>query len=560
MSDLSKMWFRLRGSGSSTDEATSANVTASQNAVDSSSTFDKFRRASFRRKPSTPSPSSRKRANSPRFQLKHQQSTSLEELDEMKDTDIEVSAATTKHVNVESTEHESLSHVRKPKHEQNMDSVPLSDLKVNKSSKKPSLKSLKHAETGKKKFYKNFCNSKLPTQDKLDKGIKEDKPEKKTNLLKTVTIFPPNSTFISVSALAEDDDDDDDDEEHDNDDEFDTDSRDNCNITEDNVPTSRLTIADNLPYNGKEKILLTDRKFRNNRIEKSSSKTKIADLEKRESVKRSRSNRKIYQKPVLADESKVHVKDKEQKDAKRPSRNHTTLNLQALVKFVISNRKCLNSDEFNLIRRKSISDAASAVIQVAATCKPLPIALKYPHDSVVAGAPKENDTKAERNVVLVKKQPLNGSFYDRFLNSNNNNPITKDSLKPPTKDKKSPKTLCDKVVSTKVKRNSSNSSKSSGNFEDEAFYSCDEAEEQRMRDEEESLRQQLQHTKRKTSSPSLTSRVAAKINETTNNYKNRKEAGRNIKKRKNPNAVDSIQRPELYKQLSVGEHIHVHSK
>uniref|UniRef100_A0A1I8P3A6 DH domain-containing protein n=1 Tax=Stomoxys calcitrans TaxID=35570 RepID=A0A1I8P3A6_STOCA len=563
MSDLSRMWFRLTGSGSSTEDPSGSSIASKQNSPvftrkcsdDGSSKFDKFRRASFRRKSSTPSPSSGKRSMSPKFLLK-QQSTSLDEFDEMEEKEIlplhskESGVACLPKTNSD----EKTLIASSTDNSDNVSLIPLSDPKTKSSYKKPSLKSVKNSEAGKKKFYKNFYSTKSLSQDQetLDeeKAMAELSERK---VPKNVTIFPPNSTSISISALAEDDDDDDDDSDSDGD------MNGGANV---NAINAKLTITDNLPHSGKEKILLTDRKFRNNRIEKSSSKTKIADLDKKESIKRSRSNRKIYQAPALVDESKVGKKSKDHKEAKKSSRTSGNLNFQALVKFVVNNKKFLNTDDFNLIRRKSLSEAASAVIQVAATCKPLPIALKYPTDSVVAETPKENDPKGERNVVLVKKQPLN----------NNNCAANADSLKPPVKERKSSSSIssvsigsqsssvkspCDKIISAKVKRNSSNSSKSSGNFEDEAFYSCDEVEEQRLREEEQSLQPNvaLFQSKHKSSSPSLTSRVAAKINETTNNYKNRKAANKNNKKRKNLTVADASSsanpRPEFYKQLSV---------
>ncbi|TMW42510.1 hypothetical protein DOY81_012410 [Sarcophaga bullata] len=354
---------------------------------------------------------------------------------------------------------------------------------------------------------------------------------------------------------AEDDDEDEDDDDDDDDD----DSDDTDSETDDTVD--------------KKKIFLTDRKFRNNRIEKSSSKSKIAgDLEKRESIKRSRSNRKIPTASALLAAAEEKQKQKQQsqqqkklksdnKDSKKPNRPHSNLNLHALVKFVMNNKKFLNTDDFNLIRRKSISEAASAVIQVAATCKPMPIALKYPQDSFVADAPKDNDPKAEvmsfwlRNKVSIMPSVI---VYSTIIPH---------SLKPPVKErKKSPKSSVSSISSVannnKVKRNSSNSSKSSGNYEDEAFYSCDEREEDELDCAPTMQRTQGEiitsaESKRKSSSPSLTSRVAAKINETTNNYKNRKAANKNAKKRKNLAAsavagvVECTEGPEYYKQLNV---------
>ncbi|XP_046809736.1 uncharacterized protein LOC111680389 isoform X2 [Lucilia cuprina] len=609
MSDLSRMWFRLTGSGgsSTTEEGddlpqqeplghtinlNSETNNNNNNNNETFSKFDKFRRGSFRRKSSSMGQSS-KRSKSPHFIIKHQPSTSLEEADEMEEKEIiqktdkppnvalnvkTNKVKTTKEKSKQNAKDKTTKKVKEKEKEKEeiVSVIPHSDSLTKCNNKKTSLKSLKNADTQKKKFYKNFYNTKTASQDSQDETID------KTQL---THIFPNNSTGITVSALAEDDDDDDDDDDNEEvvEEAEDEDSEDSESDTEDDSDSSEednkqdsaiSTTPDNLPRLGKEKIFLNDRKFRNNRIEKSSSKTKIAgDLDKRESIKRSRSSRKIPTASAIMaaaeEKNKLQQQQKklktEAKDSKKQNRGHSNLNLQALVKFVMNNKKFLNTDDFNLIRRKSISEAASAVIQVAATCKPMPIALKYSQDGVVADAPKENDVKGERNVVLVKKQSLNNSFYDRLLN---NPTLNVDSLKPPVKERKmssakssptSTSSMTSKTSSAKVKRNSSNSSKSSGNFEDEAFYSCDERDEDELDCAQESHIQQpikIVEPKRKSSSPSLTSRVAAKINETTNNYKNRKAASKNAKKRKTLAAsavagVECNEGPEYYKQLNV---------
>ncbi|XP_037825792.1 general transcriptional corepressor trfA-like [Lucilia sericata] len=609
MSDLSRMWFRLTGSGgsSTTEEGddlppqeplgNAINLTNENNNNNNNnnnetfSKFDKFRRGSFRRKSSSMGQSS-KRSKSPHFIIKHQPSTSLEEADEMEEKEIiqktdkpPTVALNVKPKKVKTTTKEKskqkdkdktakkakeMEKEREKEKEELVSVIPHSDSLTKCNNKKTSLKSLKNADTQKKKFYKNFYNTKTASQDSQDETID------KTQL---THIFPNNSAGITVSALAEDDDDDDDEEEEEAEDEdsedSESDTEDTDSSEEEHKQDSAIsTTPDNLPRLGKEKIFLNDRKFRNNRIEKSSSKTKIAgDLDKRESIKRSRSSRKIPTASAIMAAAEEKNKQQQQqkklkteaKDSKKQTRGHSNLNLQALVKFVMNNKKFLNTDDFNLIRRKSISEAASAVMQVAATCKPMPIALKYSQDGVVADAPKENDIKGERNVVLVKKQSLNNSFYDRLLN---NPTLNVDSLKPPVKERKistaksspnSTSSITSKTSSAKVKRNSSNSSKSSGNFEDEAFYSCDERDEDELDCAQESHTQQpikIVEPKRKSSSPSLTSRVAAKINETTNNYKNRKAASKNAKKRKTLAAsavagVECNEGPEYYKQLNV---------
>lgn len=626
MSDLSRMWFRLTGSGGSTTTEegddlpnqspvpSTINVTLNpeqnnnnnnNNNNESSSKFDRFRRGSFRRKSSSMGQSS-KRSKSPHFILKPQISTSLEEADEMEEKKIlpatqaekedqkpnvalnskgdkmkvqEMKKEKTKQKDKKLTKKTKKDKEKLKEKEEVYNIIPHSDSLTKCNNKKTSLKSLKNAETQKKKFYKNFYNNKTNSQDSEEAGG-EVGLKNKTDL---PTIFPLNSSNINISALADDDDDDEDDDDDDDDEEDDDDDEDSnsdSDLSDSCHDFSPASTPDNLPRQGKEKIFLTDRKFRNNRIEKSSSKTKVAgDLEKRESIKRSRSSRKIPTASAImaAAEEKNKQQQKKSKndakDSKKQGRAHSNLNLQALVKFVMNNKKFLNTDDFNLIRRKSISEAASAVIQVAATCKPMPIALKYPPEAVVADAPKENDIKGERNVVLVKKQNLNNSFCDRLLNNNNNtqnnnlNTLNVDALKPPVKERKnSPKTTVTtnslNSNSAKVKRNSSNSSKSSGNFEDEAFYSCDERDEDELdyaQENQKTQQQQIVEPKRKSSSPSLTSRVAAKINETTNNYKNRKAASKNAKKRKTlaASAVAGVESnnegPEYYKQLNVGK-------
>lgn len=686
------MWFRLSGGGSSggggsgtsagsgADSTDDASPTQSSNhtlTVPSStggsepSRFEKFRRASFRRK-STGHMPTRKRSKSPHFILQADKSTSLEEADE--DAEKERLAESAAQERLTPSTGNATSKALKSNGAGSTQSLHRNDVDIllngsegeirtlhvlsdpKPEHKKATLKSIK-TDPPKRKFYKHFTSGTARRQGSLESA--EVPPA--VNALATLNEFTPKSALkqrsvATPTAAAKYSDD------EDYDDDLDTDSTDTDDESSD-------VDADNLAPkrdNAKEKkILLTDPKYKHNRIEKSSSKTKMSDLEKRESLKRSRSARKLVAAAAAAKSSAEEAissplknKDKraEKEATKKHSRGHNNLNLHALVKFVMSNKKFLNSEEFTLTRRKSISETATTVITVAATCKPMPIALKYAPESVVADAPKEHDTKAERNVVLVKKQNLKNSFCEHLNNNNNNNNnechshdecmqlSDKDKKKKLKKQKKKSVELDEsanreiykyiaeedtqKALDAKVKRNSSNSSKSSkssGNFEDEAFYSCDELErEERARgnrgggvggassrggslsgvetspnsNTSGSISSTTSNTlsptifvttdetgtqttatstivKRKTSSPSLTSRVAAKINEKTNNYRNRRAvaaaaaaAANKMAKKQRKGQVSLTtgiggvgvaagagagKRAEYYKQLSVGE-------
>lgn len=100
----------------------------------------------------------------------------------------------------------------------------------------------------------------------------------------------------------------------------------------------------------KEKILLTDRKFKNNRITKSSSKSKITDLEKQKSP------RKISAPPILDTKQNLIV------PPKKNVRSHSNLNLNALLNYknyITSSNKRLSSEDFERLRRKSLSESSN---------------------------------------------------------------------------------------------------------------------------------------------------------------------------------------------------------
>lgn len=553
------MWFRKTETLPETDVVAAENNNNNNHAP---SKFEKFRRASFRRKSTSNVATSQKRSKSPHHLLQpesdqqRRNATLVEALKENTDDDDDDDDDTD---NDDSTDDE--------KHIQTIGGVNHNNGKL-KNKDNPTIGTAELYKTQVKIPIRKAPDPPRPLltaisdptmatkaqfskKNKTLKALKTDPPKRKfyKNFTSTAKRQHSHESIVKISENSADDRDHDDDGD-DND--------------------------DNLPANCKEKILLTDPKYRNNRIEKSSSKTKISDIERRESIKikRSRSGRKISAPPVLIGSAGIGTGDDKKQSKKKSSvdkttedqtraRSYSNLNLQALVKFVVNNKKFLNTEDFALIRRKSISEAASSIITVAATCKPLPIALKYGQDGAVAETPLDHDAKAEKNVVLVKKQNLKNSFNDHVDGDQMSKAAVRAKLKKvSTPSISSIASASDKSSGNKVKRNSSNSSKSSGNFEDEAFYSCDEQDQLEKLGGggsgavtvagEDAVVATI--SKRKSSSPSLTSRVAAKINETTNNYKNRKAAAAAsksaAKKRKS-----LAKRPEYYKQISVGEHI-----
>ncbi|KAJ6633144.1 hypothetical protein Bhyg_17196, partial [Pseudolycoriella hygida] len=101
----------------------------------------------------------------------------------------------------------------------------------------------------------------------------------------------------------------------------------------------------------KDKLLLTDRKFKNNRVVKSSSKGKITDLEKRDSLK----VRKISA-PAL---DRVEATATVIVGSKKNVRSHSNLNLNALLRYRLSNKKLSHAD-IDRIRRKSLNGSSNA--------------------------------------------------------------------------------------------------------------------------------------------------------------------------------------------------------
>lgn len=100
------------------------------------------------------------------------------------------------------------------------------------------------------------------------------------------------------------------------------------------------------------KVLLNDRKFKNNRIEKSSSRSKI--------LVTPTTSRKISAPPAM----ETSIANAAVGQKKKNSRSHSNLNLNSLLKYKSllnpSQDKRLTSEEFDKMRRKSLSEVAKA--------------------------------------------------------------------------------------------------------------------------------------------------------------------------------------------------------
>ncbi|XP_034476460.1 uncharacterized protein LOC117783263 isoform X4 [Drosophila innubila] len=184
----------------------------------------------------------------------------------------------------------------------------------------------------------------------------------------------------------------------------------------------------------KSRVLVTDPKYKHNRIEKSSSKNKVCDA-KSVGLKvippRNRNTKKIE---VGSDEDSddcdtiiqlTRNKSKDKASFIENAPKHT-INLQTIVKFIKSNRKLLRTDDFAFIRRKSMTESAS---------------INSPVIQALADLPKDSDAvKADRRVKLVKKASHDGDFVD--------NPSSLESPKLP----KSSKISFPSRVAAKIKK------------------------------------------------------------------------------------------------------------
>lgn len=99
----------------------------------------------------------------------------------------------------------------------------------------------------------------------------------------------------------------------------------------------------------KERLLLSDRKFKNNRIMKSSSKGKLSES----SDKGKSDKRKISAPPKLETKTTTNAA------TIKSNRSHSNLNLNALIKSKLMSKR-LNNEDIVRIRRKSVSSDSNA--------------------------------------------------------------------------------------------------------------------------------------------------------------------------------------------------------
>lgn len=204
-----------------------------------------------------------------------------------------------------------------------------------------------------------------------------------------------------------------------------------------------------------------DRKFRSNRIEKSSSRTKVSDLsaENKRTIKKSNSGRRVQ--CVLSQQKLKHCKandDKgENKEFEKSEKGQITLNPNALIRVVLNNKVNINDNQLTWVRKDLRFVTLFTLRNMAAKCKTWPDRFKNHSNNIVANVERGDDRKAERNVILVKKQPLDEELYGDYKSSEND-------LNAPTED----------ALQLHLKRYNSSGSQSNTNIQDEAFYSCDE--------------------------------------------------------------------------------------
>lgn len=270
-------------------------------------------------------------------------------------------------------------------------------------------------------------------------------------------------------------------------------------------PTRKLTSKSTT--NSEKEKALDDRKFRNNKVMKSTSKTKIADLAKAEHQKgRTYGTSRKTSAPPILNNSEI-ISNCSAAVKKNVSAYSNQLN--ALYKLVSSNRK-LSREEFERLRKKSLTEAGVAgKITTLDSENPNLI-------SVDQGDSTSNEkTGNEENY---KDKTSAESITTDEKDSDKNNETDE-----PNGDKiDEPKENCDNGTSSNNNNNNINvdaKSISEGHDSDNISH--------------------------KKVPSSLSSRVAAKISETTNNYKNRRS--KPLKKRK------SSRRLELYKQISIGK-------
>lgn len=177
----------------------------------------------------------------------------------------------------------------------------------------------------------------------------------------------------------------------------------------------------------KAALLLTDRKFKNNRVLKSSSKGKITDIDS-PLKSRNNSNRKISAPPVLDGGKSSTVPAATA--LKKHVRSHSNLNLNALLRYKLSNKK-LSTADFDRIRRKSLT--SDNVVQLSSTIDTTESEATAPGGNSLENLPEDGNSSAvltdedvflsateEPKVLVQQKSPsLGARVAARFAESAN---------------------------------------------------------------------------------------------------------------------------------------------
>ncbi|KAM8714144.1 hypothetical protein ACLKA7_014313 [Drosophila subpalustris] len=157
----------------------------------------------------------------------------------------------------------------------------------------------------------------------------------------------------------------------------------------------------------KSRVLVTDPKYKHNRIEKSSSKNKVCDAKSVGLKVIPPKNRQMKKIDVGSDDDSddcgtiIQLTRNKSKDKASFIENEPkhTINLQTIVKFIKSNRMLLRTDDFAFTRRKSMAESAHST--------------NSPVIQALADLPKDSDAvKADRKVKLVKKASHDGDLVD----------------------------------------------------------------------------------------------------------------------------------------------------
>lgn len=192
----------------------------------------------------------------------------------------------------------------------------------------------------------------------------------------------------------------------------------------------------------KEKSLLTDRKFKNKRIVKSGSKSKLVDSVAADAKVRTGGTLRKTSAPQVLHTDKMSMAAVEVVSAvpdiiKKHVRSHSNLNLNALLRYKLTNRK-LSTADFERLRRKSVtsetaSGSGAVFVDAKQSDQPLTTTLGQSTTDLTSARNSQTDDDDEEQflsasedcssteVVVQKKSPsLGARMAARFADSSAN--------------------------------------------------------------------------------------------------------------------------------------------